>query len=165
MVMWDCIHGSRFLFHLLLGAITHLEVAKTITCFSPYLAIKVMTFGHINWSVIFLFAYCSTLTANVFRDGAMKKVIQYVRFANRSATFFFKCFWLQDTYFCFIIVSNGDFFLLSFFFNILWIWNYSNLSQVIQHHLLCFIMVVFQWTSGTFLPTYLYFWDFFYFVL
>lgn len=50
----------------------------------------------------------------------------------------------------FVTISYWESMLLFFIFG--WIWNYSNSSQIIQHRLLYFIMVVFRWTSGIFLP-------------
>lgn len=104
-----------------------------------------------GYKFLFIFFCCSMLIENVFRGGAMRRVTLSVRSAIRCTIILFS--WPLH----FMLCSNnfeGEKHKLSN--NVFqYLQNCSNLSLVILHHPLCFVMVLFQWTSGIFVICYM----------
>lgn len=94
-----------------------------------------------GYKFLFIFFLCSMLIENVFRGGAMRRATLSVRSAIRCTIILFSC------PLHFVMSSNnfeGEKHKLSNYYFFQYLQNCSNLSLVIQHRPLCFVMVLFQ---------------------
>ena len=108
------------------------EICKQVCC------LLLHTSGFQAWFLVFYYNFSQIVhfwfipTRFLFSNVVSCFLLQY--FANCAFLYLFGSFLLEEQW-CF-----------SFIF--VWMWGFSNSSLVIQHHLLCFTMAVFQWTSG-----------------